>query len=327
MKMKGIIRLTKFHPKKVILKYKSLMAYADLKTDYTRFLNFIIIFGLGFAVGAGALVTVFHSLPLTYIPFVSLTVYALFHLLFYLWLTIKADSKGREIEKVLPDALQLMAMNLKAGMTTERAILLAARPEFGVFEQELSKVTKQVLAGADIKEALMDMTKRIKSDKFERTISLLVQGIDAGGELSDLLNQSAEDIRNQKIIEGEIQANVMMYAIFIFFATAIGAPMLYSISTFLVAILGEQFSRFSVSQTISTGVTFFQGSINLKSDFLIMYALLSLTITAFFSSLIIGIIKTGKEKDGLKLFPVILLCSFLVFGLVRLFVEGLFTSF
>ena len=325
--MKGIIRLTKFHPKRVIEKYKNLMIYADLKTDYTRFLNFIIIFGLGVSVGFGAFLTVFLNAPITYTPFIALAIYGLFHLLFYLWLTIKADGKGREIEKVLPDALQLMAMNLKAGMTTERAILLAARPEFGAFEQELSKVTKQVLAGADIKEALTDMTKRIKSEKFERTISLLVEGMNAGGELSDLLNQSAEDIRNQKIIEGEIQANVMMYAIFIFFATAVGAPMLYSISTFLVGVLGEQFSRFSVSQTVSTGISFFQGSISLKNEFLLMYALLSLTITAFFSSMIIGIIKSGKEKDGLKLFPVILLCSFIVFGAVRFFVSGLFTAF
>ena len=323
--MKGIIRLTKFHPKKVIAKYKSLMAYADLKTDYTRFLNFIIIFGLGFSIGFGVVLTIILNAPIEYIPFISLSIYALFHLLFYIWLTMKADGKGNQIEKVLPDALQLMAMNLKAGMTTERAILLAARPEFGVFEQELSKVTKQVLAGADIKEALTDMTKRVKSEKFERTISLLVEGIDAGGELSDLLNQSAENLRSQTIIEGEIQANVMMYAIFIFFATAIGAPMLYSISTFLVGILGEQFSRFSVSQTISTGVTFFKGSISLKNDFLLFYALLSLTITAFFSSMIIGIIKSGKEKDGLKLFPVILLFSFLIFGAVRLFVSGLFS--
>jgi len=181
-----------------------------------------------------------------------------------------------------------------------------------------------VLAGANIKEALEDMTKRIRSEKFERTISLLTEGIEAGGELSDLLNQSAEDLRSQKIIEGEIQANVMMYAIFIFFATAIGAPMLYSISTFLVGILGEQFSRVSVSDTVATGITFFQGSITLTNEFLLLYAMLSLIITAFFSSMIIGIIKSGREKDGLKLFLPIVLVAFIVFAGVRSFVSGLF---
>ncbi len=301
---------------------RKLFVYCNIESP-TRFMNFVVLSSLAASIAISVIILFAFSLPASTLTIIAISIYGILLGMFYLWLNLKADKIAREVETALPDALQLMAMNLKAGMTTERAILMATHHEFGPLERELTKVSKQVLSGKDIKDALLEMTERVRSSVLHRTVSILAEGIEAGGELSDLLNKTAEDLRNQRLIQQEIQANVMMYAIFIFFAAGIGAPLLYSISTFLVDVLGKQFARFDVSQTAAAGVTFFRGRINLSSNFLLLFSFIALLITSVFSSLIIGIIKSGREKDGLKFIPIMILVSFVIFIAVRIFVANM----
>ncbi len=304
--------------------FKKLFIYANLGAKPKKLFRYTFIFILIASIAVSAIVSIIFSLPLAVLTLFSVSIFILFLVIFYLWLSLRADKIAREIENVLPDALQLMAMNLKAGMTAEKAILLAARPEFGVvFENELLKASKEVLGGKDIKGALMEMAKRIKSDQFHRTVSILVEGIESGGELSNLLNQISEDLRNQKIVQQDIQTNVMTYGIFIFFAAGIGAPLLYSISTFLVGVLNDQFSRFDVSQT-APGISLFRGDVLLSSEFLLFFSMTAILITSIFSSLIIGVIKSGRGKDGVKFIPILLFISISIFFLVRILVSGAF---
>jgi len=151
------------------------------------------------------------------------------------------------VENILPDVLLLMAMNIRSGMTTDRALIVTARPEFGLLEKELNRAGKQVLAGKEIKYALLEMTQHIRSKTLESTVRMIIEGIDSGGELSSLLQQTADEIQNSKIVQGEVKANVLMYAIFIFFAAGIGAPLLFGISTYIVSNISQQFAAFHVS--------------------------------------------------------------------------------
>ncbi len=54
--------------------------------------------------------------------------------LFYLGLSMAADARARQIEEILPIALQMISTNIRAGMTLENAIWSSARPEFGPFK-------------------------------------------------------------------------------------------------------------------------------------------------------------------------------------------------
>lgn len=317
--------IAKILPVRIEKEYIKLFKYDDIHADYGKFLGFIFVFGLGLAFAIAFVLSVLFSLPIITSLVVFLITYILLEIMIYSWLSLTAESKGKFVENILPDALQLMAMNLKAGMTTDRALLITARPEFGPLERELKRTGKEILAGREIKYALLDITKGIKSSLVERTIRLIVEGVDSGGELSDLLQQSSEDIQHIKIVEGEIQANVMMYAIFIFFAAGIGAPLLFGVSTYLVGVLGEQFSQFDVN--VETQFNIGKGQINVSGDFLVMFSLISLTITSFFGGLIIGVVKGGTEKNGLKIFPLLLITALIVFFVVRMGVAGIFAGF
>ncbi len=316
--------VAKILPKKLVKRYKELLGYTNIKTEPNKFIGFVILFGVLMALAGATAISFILPLSTMYFFLVLVSVYVFFEVVVYLLLVLSTDSKAKFVEKVLPDALQIMSMNIKAGMTTDRALLLAARPEFGPLEKELNRAGKQILAGMEISQALLEIPKRIHSQLLERTIRLIVEGVSSGGELSDLLQQTAEDIQNSNVVKGEVQSNVLMYAIFIFFAAGIGAPLLYGISTYLVGILSVQFSQFQVSETVTTGMM--RGEINISQEFLLLFPVISLIVTSIFGSLIIGIIKEGDEKGGIKIIPLLLVVSLAVFFFVRVIVSGIFAG-
>ncbi len=314
--------IARLFPRRVKNKYRSLISYTDMQTDAEEFMVLSIFLGLvaSFIIS----VNIFTLLFISFNTFVMicLGIFFALEIAISLWLVLKADAKGRYIESILPDALMLMAMNLKSGMTTDRALIMAARSEFGPLERELNKTGKQILAGKDIKKALLEMGQRVRSRILERTISLLVEGIRSGGELSALLQQLAEEMQTTKAVESEVRANVLMYAIFIFFAAGVGAPLLFGISTYLVGGVSQQLLTIQVPDSNVTPIS--AGTIAMSPGFLVMFAVIALAITSFFGGLIVGIVKKGEEKAGLKYIPMLLFMSLSIFFIVRSTLGGIF---
>src|SRR6185503_20106776 len=66
----------------------------------------------------------------------------------------------KKMEEAFPDFLQLMSSNLRAGMTTDRALLMAARKEFYPLDLEILKLGKELMTGRKIEDALYEMGER-----------------------------------------------------------------------------------------------------------------------------------------------------------------------
>ena len=244
-----------------------------------------------------------------------------------------ADARAAEIEKVLPDALQLMSANVRAGMTVDRAIWLSARPEFGVLEEELKRAGTKTVGGETIKDALMEIASRVKSDLLEKTFRLVIEGIESGGELAHLLEETANNVRTVQSLRKEIKTSVTTYSIFIFFAAVLGAPALYAISLFFVEIMTKLWSPKVLGGVTATGATMGGGMLSkagaptISIDQLFWFATLSITITTLFGSLIIGLIQTGKEKNGIKFIPVLTFGALIVFVAAQYIIKMLFGGF
>lgn len=251
----------------------------------------------------------------------------------YLFFMLVADSRANQIENVLPDALQLISANVRAGMTIDRAIWLAARPEFGVLEEEIKMVGARTMGGKTLKVALTEMTKTVKSSILDRTIKLLLEGIASGGELAHLLEEVASNVRTTQTLKKEIKSSVMTYSIFILFAAVIAAPFLFSISIFFVDTMSTLWGTANLG-TAMTGSTMGMGSLFSKAkgpqisvDELFWFAVVTLSVSSFFGSLIIGLIQTGKEKNGLKLIPAMLIASIAILIIALTVVKTLFKGF
>ncbi|NQU79176.1 type II secretion system F family protein [Candidatus Woesearchaeota archaeon] len=241
-------------------------------------------------------------------------------LLFYLSLDIAIFHRRQKLEAVLPDFLQLVSSNIRAGMTLDQALWFAVRPRFGVLAKEIEEVAKRTFAGEGLENALLRFVGKYDSKTLERSINLLVEGVRAGGELGDLLNKISTNIQETELIRKEMSANVTSYVIFITFATVVAAPFLFGMAYQLILVIQDVFSKVDFSPGASSGVSIMITPGVISIDDFRTFAIASLIITSVFSSIIISVIKKGHAKASLKYIPMFAISSIVLFLLViRLF--------
>ncbi len=311
------------------------MAFAGLsETVVSRFIGFSFFFSifLGAVIGFDLWLLDFGLLGIT----IGVGVVVISLVLSNVLVILVADSRATEIEKVLPDALQLMSANVRAGMTIDKALWLSARPEFGILEEEIKRAGAKTIAGKPLKTALTEMAAGINSEILDRTVKLIIEGIESGGELAHLLEEIAGNIRVTQSLRQEIKASVTTYSLFILFAAGIGAPLLFAISLFFVETMAKLYSPSVLGSIETTGAAggFGGGGFlsrasapTITADQLFLFAISSIAVTTIFGSLIIGLIQSGQEKKGLKFVPILLTISLVIFFVAQLIIKSLFGGF
>ena len=251
-----------------------------------------------------------------------------FWLLFFAYIDILIYRRKIQVENVLADFLQLTAANVRAGMTIDKALWYSIRPRFGVLARELEIVAKQTMMGKSLEKSLLELADKYDSLILKNSISLLIEGLAAGGEVGSLLNRIAENIQETQLLKKEMAANVMTYVIFITFASILAAPFLMALSYQLLIVintLGESVASQQVPN-VGVGISFSKPAITPK-DFKI-FAILSLTVTSMFSAMIITTIRKGNIKEGVKTIPIFIAISLALFftftSILTAFFSGLF---
>lgn len=269
---------------------------------------------------AGSIAYFFKTNPL---PFFIITL-VLFQIIFYLLASLKASSITKKIEVAFPDAIQLMASNLRAGMTIDKAFLLSARPEFAPLDNEILKTGKDIATGKDINYALINLSKRIGSERIEKTITLIISGMRAGGNISTLLEQTSSNMREREFLEKRAASSVLMYVIFIFFAVAVGAPILFGLSNVLIEVIMNIVKNVPAT-TGAMNMPFTFRDIGLSSQFVMYFSIAFLLATSFISSMVIGLVNKGEEKSGLRYFVPLAAVAISIFFAVK-FILGNFLA-
>jgi len=250
----------------------------------------------------------------------------LFYVYFLFRNSLKKSARIRKMEEVFPDFLQLMSSNLRAGIIIDRAMLLSVKEEFHPLDKEIQLTGREIATGKEIEEALLDMSKRIKSDKIHKTILLILSGIRAGGNIATLLEETSVNMRERGFIEKRAASNVLMYVIFIFVAVAFGGPFLFGLSTLLVGTLTGLLSGMPAGG--ATNLPFTMSDITISADFIKYFALVFIVVTDILASMILGLVNRGEEKEGIRYLIPLLAISLGVFFLIRLglggFMQGLF---
>lgn len=315
--------ISKLYPKKIKQKFYNILKFCNIKTNPEKFISFTIIIGFIISLAVSFILKLFINLP---VILIFIIVFILSQILIYFSLVLYSDNKARIVENILPDALQLMSSNLKAGLTTDRAVLLAARPEFGPLQDELNNVGKKIAVGKNLGESLIDISSRIRSHILEKTMWLIKSGLESGGNLAPLLEQTAENLRQQQLVDKKIRSNVIMYVIFIFAATAFGAPLLFGLSSFLVNVLAINLAQVDIPEVAMSQLPITLAKVSVEPTFVINYAITFLIFNSILGALILGLIHHGKERAGIKFIPVIMVISLAIFFLVRYILQTSFSE-
>ncbi|MFH1722031.1 MAG: type II secretion system F family protein [Candidatus Altiarchaeota archaeon] len=314
--------IVKVLPRGTRIKYRQLLRFSRIQTPPDTFMGSMLLLGLFFGFIMGSLIEAYDLIniwgPINLLIGI-LVFFVLFEGLIYMLVLLSADSKAREVETALPDALQLMSSNIRAGLTTDKALLLAARPEFGYFSLEIKRIGKEAMAGRSLTEALQKTGKNVRSTNLERTMDLIIQSINSGGKLADLLDQTADDLRDQQMIQKEISASVLMYVFFIFIAIGIGAPALYAMSSFLVNLMGGMMNTIAADMPAggegSGAMPISITKMQITPEFIRLYSIGSLIASSFFGAMVMGLIMKGEERDGFKFFPILVIIALSLFFL------------
>jgi len=238
---------------------------------------------------------------------------------FYFMLLLRVEDRRKRVERVLPDALQMISANVRAGVSPVIALRMAARPEFGPLEDEIKVATAKSLGTASFGDALMDMGTRIRSEVLNRTVSLFTSSMKSGGNLAALLENTAAEIQEAHELRRELIAGTNMYVVFIVFTMVVGMPLLLAISIQFVSMVeGLQVKTAGAGQfTHELGVAVVSP---VSAVFIEQAALVSLLLTAVFASMLVGVIHDGNEWYGLRLAPLFAISAVVVFYVLKTYV-------
>ncbi len=280
-------------PRRVREKVKKLLVYSSISMNENIWLGFAASFSVMIS---AIIVLIISSLPTHHFAS-SLTTAIVFLFLFiifsstifltlYFLLSYAAYQRARQIERMLPDALQLIAANIRAGLTPDKALFLSARKEFGILSEEITFIGQQAMAGKPVDEALLEFSERVDSKVLKRVVNLIAEGMSAGGELASLLEKTADDIRMSEILQEEIKANIGAYVIFTMLAILIAAPVLYATSINFVgmsASIRESVGSANIQQPpiMSTSLPSIRGMTQSKpisKDLLLWFSIANLAI-------------------------------------------------
>ncbi len=320
--MRGAYRvLYKVVPKFYKEWVKKYINYCNFSIHEEKYIGFTILYGLTLLISFYFL---FYLIGVSI--FYAFVIFAIFEVFMHGILILVSDSRANFTDEILPDVLSLLSSNIRSGLTPDKALMLTARPEFGPLEEEIKRAAKKTLSGEPIEDAIKILPEKINSRNLERTVMLLSEGMAKGGSLQNLLDGLANDIRESRLIKKEISAQVMVYAIFIFFAVGIGAPILLATSNHLIETMSMISSNINIDNVVMpTQVPLKIQKLQINKEFLFRYSLVSLCITSIFGGMLIGLIREGSEKAGLKYAPILLIMSIGIFFLAKMLVANFFT--
>lgn len=242
---------------------------------------------------------------------------------------LKRAVEIKKMEQVFPDFIELVSSNLRSGMTIDKALLLSSRKEFAPLDQEILQLGKDITTGKGINVALQDMAKRIGSERINKTTTLIISGLKSGGNLAILLEETASNLREREFVEKKAASSVLMYVIFIFFAVAVGSPVLFGLSSVLVEVLTKLLANVpSSAGQANFGLPFTLSHIGISMTFITYFSISFILITDILASLLLGLVNKGEEKEGIKyilpLMAIGVTLYFVIRGFLAHYFSGLF---
>lgn len=147
----------------------------------------------------GAVLGLLISLP-NIIPAPAFVFVLLFGLLgYFIPLSVyntARDARSKEIQKQLPDALDLLVVIMKSGQNFEPALAaISEKMPDGLLKNEFARVSSEINAGRSLPDALTSFSNRVSNEEAENFAKAVAQAQRLGSDVSEALTAQARASR------------------------------------------------------------------------------------------------------------------------------------
>jgi tight adherence protein C len=154
-----------------------------------------------------------------------------------LFISFKARGRREEIRSELPDALDLLAVSVEAGLGFDAAISKLTEHMEGPLIDEFALTLGEMRIGESRQNALQKMVERVQAPELASFVRAIIQADQLGISLGRILRVQATDTRNKRQAAAEEKA--MKAPIKMLFPTA-----LFIFPSMFLIILGPAFLNF-----------------------------------------------------------------------------------
>ena len=123
----------------------------------------------------------------------------------YVYLRVKRSQRMRAFEATLPEAIDLLSRALRAGHSLTAGIEMVAREIADPVGAEFRRVFEEQNFGLPIREALLNLAKRIPVADLQFLITAMLVQKETGGNLAEVLDKTGAVIRERARLLGQLR--------------------------------------------------------------------------------------------------------------------------
>lgn len=139
-------------------------------------------------------------------PLIFLFFLPIFVVLPKIYITHKQKKYIMQYYNSLVDFLESVISNLKSGLSVIKSFQAYSQRDKGPLGNEISVVLKNVEIGKTMQESLLDLSKRIPLRENQIMISAVINGMETGGNITEILENIFDTIRKREELNREIKA-------------------------------------------------------------------------------------------------------------------------
>lgn len=111
-----------------------------------------------------------------------------------------AQARKNQVQRSLPDFLDMVATTVQAGLSINQSLSYAVDAAPGALGDEIKSALSEIRLGRARSDALKAAAERLQQQQFSTTVTAITQAERLGTNISKVLNELAEDVRNHRIM-------------------------------------------------------------------------------------------------------------------------------
>jgi tight adherence protein C len=114
------------------------------------------------------------------------------------WLRSQIKKRQHEVQRALPDALDMLSIGVEAGLAFESALMRVGERWDNALSREFRRAVAEMRVGMSREEALQRMADRCGTDDLNTFVAVLIQSAQLGVSITLVLHTQAVDMRTKR---------------------------------------------------------------------------------------------------------------------------------